>query len=187
MVTQRLSEQFRAPVVTTPQPALNAAAGAALLAASGPGTDAPTGLAAAADAPTGMATAAWAAGAAGAAATQSAADASASATFRALAWSQDQGGDEPVPYSGRQLRAGPTSARPRTEFVPPSAPPPAADEPLPWYRRPSVVFSAALIAVLLATGGLLWTLTSGSGPIDTKRSSPATSPAVRTPNRPEFR
>src|SRR5262249_57066044 len=54
LVTQRLSEEFRVPVVTTPQPALNAAAGAAVFAASGP-ADVPTGLApaAAADA-TGM-------------------------------------------------------------------------------------------------------------------------------------
>lgn len=187
LVTQRLSEQFRVPVVTTPQPALNTAAGAALLAASGPGADAPTGLAAAAgEAPTGMATAAWAAGAAGAAAMESAADGSASATFRALAWSQDQGGEEPVPYSGADYtyEPEPTSARPQVEFVPPSAPLPAAEEPLPWYRRPSVMFSAALIAVLLATGGLVWTLTSGSGPIGTKRSSPATSPAVTNPQSP---
>src|SRR3984885_10118646 len=187
LVTQRLSEQFRVPVVTTPRPALTTAAGAALLAAQGRGADGPTRLAAAAgDAPTGMATAAWAAGAAGAAAMESAADGSASATFRALAWSQDQGGEEPVPYAGADYASEPepTSARPQMEFVPPSAPLPAPEEPLPWYRRPSVVFSAALIAVLLATGGLVLTLTSGSGPTGTKRSSPATSPAVTNPESP---
>lgn len=187
LVTQRLSEHFRVPVVTTPQPALNTAAGAALLAARGPGGDVPTGLAAAAtDAPTGMATAAWAAGAAGIAAMESAADGSASATFRALAWSQDEGGEEPVPYAGADYayEAEPTSARPQVDFMPPSAPLPAAEESLPWYRRPSVVFSAALIAVLLASGGLVWTLTSGSGPIGTKRSTPATSPALTNPESP---
>src|ERR1700722_12487988 len=187
LVTQRLSEQFRVPVVTTPRPALTTAAGAALLAAQGPGADVPTGLAAAAgDAPTGMATAAWAAGAAGAAAMESAADGSASARFRAPAWSQDQGGEEPVPYAGADYASEPepTTARPQMEFVPPSAPLPAPEEPLPWYRRPSVVFSAALIAVLLAPGGLVLTLTSGSGPTGTKRSSPATSPAVTNPESP---
>ena len=57
-------------------------------------------VSAAADAPTGMA-AGWAAGAAGSAATESASDGAASATFRALAWSQDDSpGGEPVPYSG---------------------------------------------------------------------------------------
>src|SRR6202051_4272801 len=133
-----------------------------------------------------MATAAGAAGAAGASAMESAADGSASATFRALAWSQDQGGEEPVPYAGADYPSEPepTTARPQMEFVPPSAPLPAPEEPLPWYRRPSVVFSAALIAVLLATGGLVLTLTSGSGPTGTKRSSPATSPAITNPESP---
>ena len=106
LVTQQLSERLRAPVVTTPQSQLNVAAGAALLADRGLEADAPTGmaptgLAAAADAPTGMAAAGWAAGAAGLAASESASDGAASATFRALAWSQDDApGGEPVPYTG---------------------------------------------------------------------------------------
>ena len=101
LVTQRLSEQFRVPVITTPQSQLNVAAGAALLADRDLAADAPTGLSAAADTPTGIAPAAWAAGAAGLAAGQSAADGAPSATFRALAWSQDdEPGAEPVPYTG---------------------------------------------------------------------------------------
>jgi hypothetical protein len=105
-VTQQLSERLRAPVVTTPQSQLNVAAGAALAADRGFEADAqtgmaPTGLAPAADAPTGMAAAGWAAGAAGLAAGESASDGAGSATFRALAWSQDDSpGAEPVPYSG---------------------------------------------------------------------------------------
>ena len=68
------------------------------------------------DFPTGLATAAWAAGAAGAAATQSATDGSPSATYRALAWSQDdEPAGEPVPYSGEDYtfdpHQGATSAR----------------------------------------------------------------------------
>jgi hypothetical protein len=156
LVTRRLSEQFRVPVVTTPQPALNAAVGAALLATLGPGADVPTGLAVAAG-------------------DAAASNGPASATFRALAWSQDQGGEEPVPYSGADYVQQPE---------PPSAPLPAAEEPLPWYRRPSVVFSAALIAVLIATAGLVWALTSGSGPVGTNGSSTATSPAVTNPESP---
>ncbi len=93
LVTQQLSERLRAPVVTTPQSQLNVAAGAALVADAGwRPTHPPDGadrLAAAADAPTGMAAAGWAAGAAGLAASESASDGAASATFRALAWSQD--------------------------------------------------------------------------------------------------
>lgn len=177
LITQRLSAHFRVPVVTTPQPALNTAAGAAVLAARGPGADVPTGLAAAApEAATGMSTAAWAAGAAGAAAMESAADGSASATFRALAWSQDEGGEEPVPYAGADYTSDPnaTTARPQMEFVPPApGPPPPADEPLPWYRRPQVVFGAALVAVLLTTAGLVWTLTSSPGSTRTTKTSTA--------------
>ncbi|HEX2399005.1 MAG TPA: Hsp70 family protein, partial [Mycobacterium sp.] len=105
-VTQQLSERLRAPVVTTPQSQLNVAAGAALVADRGLEADAPTGmaptgLAPAADVPTGLSAAGWAAGAAGLAASESASDGAASATFRALAWSQDESpGGEPVPYSG---------------------------------------------------------------------------------------
>ena len=123
-VTQQLSERLRAPVVTTPQSQLNVAAGAALMADRGLEADAPTGmaptgLAAAADAPTGMAAAGWATGAAGLAASESASDGAASATFRALAWSQDDApGGEPVPYSGEDYTfdQGPTDARPQVAF-----------------------------------------------------------------------
>src|SRR5262249_32671163 len=62
LVTQRLSEPSRLPVVTTPTPALNAAVGAALFAAFGADAEAPTGANAAtafdAEAPTGAAAAA---------------------------------------------------------------------------------------------------------------------------------
>ena len=123
VVTQQLSERLRAPVVTTPQSQLNVAAGAALVADAGLAADAtlvPTGMAAAADAPTSMAAAGWAAGAAGLAAAESASDGAASATFRALAWSQDDSpGGEPVPYSGEDYSfdPGPTDARPQVAFA----------------------------------------------------------------------
>ena len=121
LITQRLSERLRAPVVTTPQSQLNVAAGAALLADRGLSADAPTGIASAADAPTDMATAGWAAGAAGLAAGESASDGAQSATFRALAWSQDDAAtDEPVPYAGEDYNygfdQGSTEARPPVAF-----------------------------------------------------------------------
>lgn len=171
LITQRLSERLRAPVVTTPQPQLNVAAGAALVADQSTDADAPTGMAPAvgagdADAPTGLAPAAWAAGAAGLAAGAAASDGASSATFRALAWSQDDApAGEPVPYTGADYAADPgsTAARPPVAF--------AADEqadepepgPLPWYKRPPVLFGAAATAALLAIGGLAVTLTSTSG------------------------
>lgn len=169
LVTQRLSERLRAPVVTTPESQLNVAAGAALVANQGLEADAPTGMAAAADAPTAMGAAAWAAGAAGLAAGATAADGASSATFRALAWSQDDApADEPVPYAGGDYAdGGATAARPPVAFTADEPPydPDYADEsaPLPWYKRPPVLFGAAAAAALLAVGGLAVTLTGSVG------------------------
>ena len=87
LITQRLSEHSKAPVVTTPQPALDAAVGAALFAAYGSAAEAEaqTGVAPVAEAQTGSRP--W--------------RTCRSATFRALAWSQDDdSADEPVPYTG---------------------------------------------------------------------------------------
>ncbi|KUI47318.1 molecular chaperone [Mycobacterium sp. GA-1199] len=178
MVTQQLSTRLRAPVITTPQSQLNVAAGAALIADA---ADAATGMAAAADAPTGMAptsmsAAAWAAGAAGVAAAESAADGAGSATFRALAWSQDDSpADEPVPYAGEDytFEAGGTGARPAMDFAHEEEQYEPEPEPLPWYRRPVVLFGAAAAAALLAAGGLAVTLTSTTGD-----SSPVTETAT---------
>ena len=171
LVTQQLSTRLRAPVITTPQSQLNVAAGAALIADSGLAGDAPTGMAptgmaAAADAPTGMSAAAWAAGAAGVAAAESASDGAASATFRALAWSQDDApGGEPVPYAGEDytFEPGATGARPAMGFAHEEEGYEPETEPLPWYRRPAVLFGAAAAAALLAAGGLAVTLTGTSG------------------------
>ncbi len=183
LITQRLSEHFRVPVITTPQPALNTAAGAALIASRGP-ADAATGLAAGADAPTSMDEAAWVAGAAGLAATESAADGAASATFRALAWSEERGADnEPVPYSGNDYDYDPgaTGVRPQLQFLPPEEPEPV-EEPLPWYRRPQLIFAAAAVLLLAAVGGLAYTLTSKSG--NSGGTPTATSSAVTNPESP---
>jgi hypothetical protein len=206
-VTQRLSERMRVPVVTTQQPQLKTSAGAALLAARGPAADAPTGMGAAADAPTGMgaaadaptgmgaaadaptgmATAGWAAGAAGLAAGaaglgagQSAADGPQSATFRALAWSEDENaGADVVPYAGADYEydGGATHARPQMDFLRDEESPQAQEEPLPWYRRPGLIFAAAATLLVLAAGGLAWTLTSSSSPLSPNRTSTPTSAA----------
>ncbi|WP_094289868.1 Hsp70 family protein, partial [Mycobacterium lehmannii] len=169
LITQQLSTRLRAPVITTPQSQLNVAAGAALIADA---AEAATGMAAVApDAPTGMAptsmsAAAWAAGAAGVAAAESASDGAGSATFRALAWSQDDSPvDEPVPYAGEDytFEGGGTGARPAMEFAHEEEQYEPEPEPLPWYRRPVVLFGAAAAAALLAAGGLAVTLTSTTG------------------------
>src|SRR5262249_11337495 len=140
LVTQQLSERLRAPVVTTPQSQFNVAAGAALVADPALEAEAPTGgaparTAAAARPPTGIGAAGWAAGAAGLAASESASDGAASATFRALAWSQDDSpGGEPVPYSGEDYTfdQGPTDARPQVAFAHEEEGYEPEPGPLPW-------------------------------------------------------
>jgi Hsp70 protein len=192
LVTQQLSARLRAPVVTTPQSQLNVAAGAALVAdraleADAPTGMAPTGLAAAADAPTGMAAAGWAAGAAGLAASESASDGAASATFRALAWSQDDApGGEPVPYSGEDYTfdQGPTDARPQVAFAHEEEGYEPEPGPLPWYKRPPILFGAAAAVLLLAIGGLAVTLTStsgNSGPVTETATTVETGPSPGQP------
>jgi Hsp70 protein len=183
-ITQRLSEELRVPVVTAPAPGLYAAAGAAVLAERGPAPDASTGMAAAPDMPTGVAPAAWAAGAAGIAAGESASDGAPSATYRALAWSQDESaGGEPVPYSGEDYTfdyasQGATGARPAVEFERETEQFQPEPPPLPWYRRPAVLFGAAAAVALLAVGGLAITLTSTSSP--TKTTTSITAPGQPT-------
>jgi hypothetical protein len=183
-VTQQLSDRLRAPIVTTPQSQLNVAAGAALMAAA---ADAPTGMAAAADAPTSMSDAGWAAGAAGLAASESVSDGAASATFRALAWSQnDSPGAEPVPYSGDDYAVdqGSTYARPQVAFAHGEADYEPGPGPLPWYKRPPILFGAAAAAVLLAIGGLAFTLTStgsSTGPVTETATTVETGPSPGQP------
>ena len=204
LVTQQLSERLRAPVVTTPQSQLNVAAGAALVANRSLDADAPTGIGSAADAPTAMGSAAWAAGVAGLAAGESAADGAASATFRALAWSQDDASaGDPLPYTGDDYTSssgyadqGATAARPPVAFTPQdggypdqfsgdqfSGDPFSGDPaPLPWYKRPPLLFGAAATAALLAVGGLAVTLTSSVGdstPV-TETETPELPPPVTT-------
>ena len=120
-----------------------------------------------------MATAGWAAGAAGCAASESVSDGAQSATFRALAWSQDDApADEPVPYSGEDYShgfdQGATGARPQVAFAHEDEDYAGEPEPLPWYKRPPILFGAAAAAALLAVGGLAVTLSgtsSDTGPV----------------------
>ena len=127
LITQRLSEQSRAPVVTTPQPALDAAAGAALFAAYGSDADAKTGVAPVlpVNGPDPV-------------------DAPGSSTFRALAWSQDDDtADDVVPYTGDPYDTDATTARPQVQYVPPTEP---IEEPRTWQRLPKLVFGVAAVS-----------------------------------------
>ncbi|BBZ10946.1 Hsp70 family protein [Mycobacterium branderi] len=180
-VTRQLEERLQSPVVTTPHPALSAAIGAAVLAEQESSTDAPTeaqatALAPGAPAPTDVAPAAWAAGAAAAAAGESVEDGAQSATYRALAWSQEaSNGDEPLPYTGDDHSGeyGRSTA---------AAPPPAAPQPLRRSRRLGVLFSAAATAALVALliAGLVVVKLSSTdhGPTQKPGPTPSTLPSV---------
>ncbi len=182
VVTQRLSERLQAPVVTAPLPQFVAAAGAAVVADRVAEAGAPTGMApgiVAADAPTGMAPGITAAdaptglapGLSGADAPTGMAPGADPSNFSALAWSQDDvPTEEPVPYAGADYSSdyadaatGATAARPPIAFTHDEETFEAEPGPLPWYKRPPILFGAAAAAVLLAAGGLAVTLTSGPG------------------------
>lgn len=149
LITSRLSERLEAPVVTTSQPALSAAIGAAVLAQlrSSP-RPSPMEVAA-----TEMAPSAWAAEAARSAAEQATADGDRSATYRALAWSQEAAsGELPVPSVEVGYDGGDHDA---AEAVP-AAPAVAPRSRRPrWYRRSAVLLSAtggAALVLLVAAG-----------------------------------
>ncbi|MGJ6123581.1 Hsp70 family protein [Mycolicibacterium sp. Y3] len=123
-VTAALSERFRAPVVTMPQPELAAAIGAGIRAARGPADDGATAVAplAAMAAPVG--------------------DPAMSSTFRALAWSQDT--DE-IPDPEPFVVDNPIPPRPEVHFTDREEP---AAEPDPWYRRPALLLGTGAAVVL---------------------------------------
>src|SRR5258705_8369453 len=145
LITQHLSEHSRAPVVTTPQPALDAAVGAAVFAAFGSDADAKTGVAPVlpVDVP------------------PDPVDAAGSATFRALAWSQDDDTDDDVvPYTGDLYDTVGTTARPAVQYGPATEP---IGEPRNARNRlPQLVFGLAAVVAVVAVGGVAVALTSPS-------------------------
>ena len=195
LITSRLSERLQAPVVTTSQPRLSAAIGAAVLAqlCSSPG--APSPVDAVRDRATGMgqapaavtegvaateiAPSAWAAGAARSAAGQATADGDRSATYRALAWSQEaSSGEVPFPAVGSEYGGGDYGAG---DAVPATGAEPLVDRPQiaprpprrRWYKRSAVLVSAtgATVLVLLVAAGIAVRLGStGSNPSDNVRN-----------------
>ncbi|HYJ56433.1 MAG TPA: Hsp70 family protein, partial [Mycobacterium sp.] len=144
LIVQRLSERSQARVVTTPQPALDAGVGAALFAAYGPSAD----------------TATWVAAPAQVAGPP--AEDPGSATFRALAWSQDDAsGDDVIPYSGEDPYVPGDAYEPTETFVPDPA---LQDDVKPWHRLPMSVFGIAAAVALVAVGGVAIALTSVYSP-----------------------
>ncbi len=196
LITARLSERFQLPVFTTPQPMFSAAIGAAVLGqerssaglatGAGPAVDAPTNIVGAVGPATEVSPTAWANQAASAAASESASDNAKSATYRALAWSEDAGtGDEPVPYTG-PADYGRVATTP--DFAPPGDDNADRDryaaepEPLPWYKRAAVVFSlaAAGVAILVAVVLALTLGPDKSKPANTTSPEPVPPPSPIT-------
>ncbi|CAM4465344.1 Heat shock protein 70 [Mycobacterium basiliense] len=200
LVTTRLSDRLQAPVFSTPQPMFSAAIGSALHGqeqssagaptGAGPAVDAPTNLVGTSGASTEVSPTAWANQAAAAAASESASDNARSATYRALAWSQDTDTDnEPVPYTGPDTTGEYGSAAATTDYAAgydpgydqPNQERYAEAEPLPWYKRAAVVFSlaAAGLAILVAVVLGLTLGPSGNKPVNTTEV-PAPEPITTT-------
>src|SRR5690606_40419720 len=140
------------------------------------GADGPAGRGPGGGVPAGLAAAAGGGGAAGLAGLGAAAGGGAAAALRALAWSQDDSpAEEPVPYTGADYSAGgaATGARPPVDFTDDTGGYQAEPAPLPWYKRPPVLFAFAAAAALAAMGGLAYTLTSA-----TSDSTPVTETAT---------
>ena len=172
LITSRLSDHSQAPVMTTPQPALDAAVGAALFAAYGAEANVKTGVAPVLPVDV-----------------SDPLDAPGSATFRALAWSQDDNtADDVVPYTGDVYNTGATDARPQVQYVPPTEP---IEEPrTTWQRLPQLVFGIAAVVAVVAVGGVAVALTTASDstkatePPQTATSAPGPTGAAPPPSTP---
>lgn len=198
-ITTRLSEHFRAPVITSPRPQLAAATGAALRAARGPADDSATKMAVAASvaAPPPLAEPTLADVAPG------------STAMPALAWSEagDESGVMPLATDGPRGWAdddapGPSAPPPfqlgdETGYARPDLrfeQQPDTDEDRPaevaWYRRPLVMILGAAAAVLAVSAIIMLALSHGStgtpvtpapGVATTSQPSPPPSPVQTTP------
>jgi hypothetical protein len=166
-VTTALSEHFRVPVITTPQPELTVAVGAGLKAARSRLDEGMTAMAAAAPATI-----------AAPVPPDVGDDAPRSSTFRALAWSE--AGDVPE-VAAAAPTGGFTAARPQVTFdhTPAPAPPSKAT---PWYKLPAVLVAAGALAVFAAIGlGAYEMNQSSSTPKPASTTAPASTPAQAPP------
>ena len=174
-ITTTLSQHFRVPVITVPRADLVAAGGAALLAARGPADERATAMAPAAVAAGAVAGAAVASGFAGGAtggfAGGAVGDAGPqSSMFGALAWSEAP--DLPpvaAPVDSQYGDPGAASARPQLRFEGPDvvdggSTAAAGTAAAQWYRRPTALAGAALLAVLLVATAAMVALRHNPGP-----------------------
>ncbi len=164
IITTTLSEQFRVPVITTPQPELTAAIGGGLAGVRGTVDEDATSMTAAAPA-----AAALAAGTPG--------EMEGSSTYGALAWSDADDVPEVAPTDpydypdGQAYAGGVTGARPQLQF---GEPEPAAAADLPWYRRPAVALAAGVLAILAALAVAVFVLRDDDTPAPSSTTTPVT-------------
>ena len=164
IITTTLSEQFRVPVITTPQPELTAAIGGGLAGVRGTVDEDATSMAAAAPA-----AAALAAGTPD--------EMEGSSTYGALAWSDADDVPEVAPTDpydypdGQAYAGGVTGARPQLQF---GEPEPAAAADVPWYRRPAVALGAGVLAVLAALAVAVFVLRDDDTPAPSSTTTPVT-------------
>jgi molecular chaperone DnaK (HSP70) len=167
LITQRLSEHLRAPVVTTPHPQLTAAEGAALIAHRGRVVDAATALTPTAPAAAAVTT-----------------TLAAHETSTPLAWSEDERSEDVLPYSDA------TDSRPEVHFRQEEW----QDEEPP-RRGPLVLFGLSAVAAALAAAVFGITLLSDTTttPVEAATTTttspapaaPATLPATPAPQAPQ--
>jgi hypothetical protein len=175
LLTTRLSGRLRVPIFTTPQPAFSAAIGAALLSQQQSSAGAATAAGAVVETPTELVGTPPTQVAPTARAAQAGGDEK-SASFRALAWSQDAAtGGEPIPYTGPEHTGEYGREAPGFDD--------ADDEryaaepgPLPWYKRTALIVSvaAAGVAVLVA---VVLALTLGNTKTNPVNTTPPNEPA----------
>jgi hypothetical protein len=161
LIAGRLSEHAQAPLVASPQPALDAAVGAAIFAAYAADAGAMTGAAPTALIP------------------PEADDvAPGSATFRALAWSQaEDSGDDSLLYTHASSYGYDTGAtRAVAQYLPPTGPV-AVEEPRTWHRLPQLIFGLVAMVALLAVGGVAVVLANAT---DDTRPTPSPVPLTAT-------
>jgi hypothetical protein len=173
LVTLRLSEHLRAPVVTTPRPELTAAEGAAVIAHRARAVDTatvmtPTAPAAAAAPPATVALV---------------------ASEQALAWSEDEGAEEVLPYHPHHDL---TDSRPEVVFRRQQW----QDDNEPPRRGPLLLFGLSAVAATIAAAVFGFTLLSDTTttPVEAATTSttspapaaPATLPATPAPQAPQI-
>jgi hypothetical protein len=191
LVSQLLTEHVRAKrvgsaVVTTGQPALDAAVGAALFAVYGADADARTGMAPAVllDGTQAMAVVDLGPDTGPATAPaladldlppDTAADRAVKAGGAALAWSQDDDATgEPLPYTGEDPYLDTATTRAVAKYVGPAGSVTAAPSKA-WQRFPLAVFGIAAVAAIAAVGGVTVALTSSNNEAPAPAPPPVTS------------